>query len=520
MAWGCDADLRGNRGMTGLRARFSLALLCLTIAAPAHAEKRVALVIGNSTYKSARLENPGHDAELMAETLRGAGFTLVGGAAQLDLDGSKFRDAVKEFGKELQGADVGLFYYAGHGAQVRGLNYLIPIDATDVDLDMIDANAVLRQMQGAGSSLNIVILDACRNDPFGGFTIAGRASDTTRFRDWNTGGGLAEMTAPPGTLIAFAAQPNKVAQDGAGRDSPFTAALADAIRAPGLDLNATFSRIQAEVYDATHHQQTPYYVSIIIPTFYFTSPTGAQNVSARATPAPPAGSGPSEAERAWVFVKDTTNHEVLEDFIRRFGDTFYGTLARERLEELNKTAKKQEVSDTRPITDPALLKEISERLYELNFDPDMWDNGSVTESTRKAIREFEQLSGLPPTGLPTMGLLQRLRAAGGLKPWGAIVYGKDSNKWGMAWDEDSRKAALEHARASCGDAKSCPAEISFFGGQCGAFAYSGSGWAIVARDEVSKAKEAALGDCGKRGKSCQIIAAVCANGSDRASAAK
>lgn len=104
--------------MIGLRSRFSLllALLCLAIAAPAHAEKRVALVIGNSAYRAARLENPKHDAELMAETLRGVGFTLVGGSAQLDLDGGKFRDAIKEFGKELQGADVGLFYYAGHGA--------------------------------------------------------------------------------------------------------------------------------------------------------------------------------------------------------------------------------------------------------------------------------------------------------------------------------------------------------------------------------------------------------------------
>jgi hypothetical protein len=508
--------------MTGLRSRFSLllALYCLTVAAPAHAEKRVALIIGNSAYRSARLENPQHDAELMAETLRSVGFTLVGGSAQLDLDGGKFRDAIKEFGKELQGADVGLFYYAGHGAQVRGQNYLIPIDATDVDLDMIDANAVLRQMQGAGPSVNIVILDACRNDPFGSFTMAGRASDTVRYRDWNTGGGLAEMTAPPGTLIAFAAQPNKVAQDGAGRDSPFTAALAETIRKPGLDLNSVFSRVQAAVYDKTRHEQTPYYVSIIIPTFYFTAPTDTQNGSTRVSPPPPVGAGPSEAERAWAYVKDTTSQDVLQDFIRRFGDTFYGTLAREKLEELTKTAKRQDFNDARPITDPALLKEVLDHLYELNFDPDLSDNGSVTESSRRAIREFEQLNGLPPTGVATMGLLQRLRAAGGLKPWGAIVYGKDSNKWGMAWDEDSRKAALAHARMSCGDAKNCPAEISFFGSQCGAFAYSGSGWSITARDEVGKAKEAALAECGKHGKSCQIVAAVCANGSDRVSAAK
>jgi hypothetical protein len=289
----------------------------------------------------------------------------------------------------------------------------------------------------------------------------------------------------------------------------------------GLDLTAIFNRVQAEVYDKTHHEQLPYYVSIIIsPTFYFIGPTDTQNGGTRASPVPPILGGPSEAERAWSFVKDSTSQEVLGDFIRRFGDTFYGTLARERLEELKKTAKKQDFNDANPITDPVLFNEVLERLYDLNFDPNLSDTGSATEPTRRAIREFEQLNGLPPTGVVTMGLLQRLRAAGSLKPWGAIVYGQDSNKWGMAWDEDSRKAALAHARVSCGEARNCPAEISFFGSQCGAFAYSGSGWAIMARDEIGKAKEAALTECSKRGKSCQIVAAVCANGADRNSAAK
>lgn len=308
---------------------------------------------------------------------------------------------------------------------------------------MIDANAVLRQMQGAGASLNIMVLDACRNDPFASFTVAGRASDTVRFRDWNTGGGLAEMTAPPGTLIAFAAQPNKVAQDGAGRDSPFTAALADVIRKPGLDLNAIFSRVQAEVYDKTRHEQTPYYVSIIIPIFYFIGPTDTQNGGTPLPPGPAIIIGPSEAERAWGFVKDTASQEVLEEFIRRFGDTFYGALAREKLEELKKkTAKKEDFNDTTPISDPGLFKEVLERLYELNFDPDLSDNGAASEATRLAIQQFEQQTGLPLTGVATMGLLQRLRAAGALKPWGAIVYGKDSNKWGMAWGEDFAQGGI------------------------------------------------------------------------------
>jgi uncharacterized caspase-like protein len=140
---------------------------------------------------------------------------------------------------ELQDADVRLFYYAGHGVQVRGKNYLIPIDATDVDLDMIDADAVLRLMQGGGTSLDMIILDACRNDPLSELALASRATDTVRLRDWRAGNGLAEMKAPAGTLIAFATQPGSVAQDGAEHNSPFTKALAEAIRIPGLSLSTT-----------------------------------------------------------------------------------------------------------------------------------------------------------------------------------------------------------------------------------------------------------------------------------------
>jgi hypothetical protein len=172
-----------------------------------------------------------------------------------------------------------------------------------------------------------------------------------------------------------------------------------------------------------------------------------------------------------------------------------------------------------PINDPGLLREVRERLYELNFDPGPLD-GPSTGAAGQAIREFEQQNNLPPTGIATTGLLQRLRAMDALKPWGTIVYGKDNGKWGMAWGETTRIAAVAHARRSCGDVNSCAVEISFFGSQCGAFAHSGTSWAIVARDNVGDAKDAALTDCGKRGKSCEVVAAVCADGANRMSAAK
>ena len=146
--------------------------------------------------------------------------------AQVDLDKAGFDEAVQTFGNQLIGADVGLFYYAGHGVQVRGTNYLVPVTANpvreaDVDFQMVDVALVLRQMEGSGTKLNIVILDACRNNPFGGRGL--RATE----------GGLAQIRAPEGTLLSYATQPGNVALDGAGSNSPYTARWPRPSRSPG-----------------------------------------------------------------------------------------------------------------------------------------------------------------------------------------------------------------------------------------------------------------------------------------------
>ena len=226
--------------------------------------KRVALVIGNSQYQSiGRLDNPANDARLIAEALKEDGFELVGDGAQLDLDKAGLERAVQEFGNQLQGADVALFYYAGHGVQVRGANYLVPVNAnptkeTDVDFQMLDANLVLRQMEGAGTRLNLVMLDACRNNPFAGRGL--RA----------TGGGLAQMQAPEGTLISFATEPGTVAQDGSDGNSPYTKALAEIIRTPGLGIFDTFNQVGLKVKQSTGGAQRPWLSSSPIEgAFYF-----------------------------------------------------------------------------------------------------------------------------------------------------------------------------------------------------------------------------------------------------------
>ena len=435
------------------------ALLVLTC--PASAEKRVALVIGNSAYQNVtRLDNPRSDAALMAETLAGLGFTLIGGRAQLDLDKPAMDTAVQNFGRQVQGADVALFYYAGHGVQVSGSNYLVPVSANptreaDVDFQMVDVNLVLRQMQGSGTRLNMVILDACRNNPFGARGL--RASD----------GGLAQMRAPEGTLISYATQPGNVAQDGSDGHSPYTRALASTIKQQGLDIFQTFNQVGLAVKRETGGSQQPWVSSSPIDgTFYFVAPAPSP-ASPQVAVAPP-----PEPQIANTLRPDP---------------------------------------DRLPIKDTALLRELSDRLYEHNFDPEPLDSKN---GMRVAIRQFQQKTNMTPTGEATEGVLTRLRKMDDLKPWGSIVYGPDSDKWGMSWNHASRRAAVDDARNNCGAGK-CPVELSFYGARCGAFAISGKSWSLVQRDTVQRAKDAALDDCGKTGKSCRVIGAVCADGSGR-----
>lgn len=232
--------------------------------APAEAEKRVALIVGNGAYKYAgRLANPRNDAALMAVTLKSLGFTLIGERAQIDLDKAGFDNAILSFGEQLQGADVALFFYSGHGIQIRGENYVIPtsadlVDEADVDFQLIDVNVVLQQMKQARSALNIVILDACRSNPFEGRGFKAAKS------------GLAQMRAPEGTLISYATEPGNVALDGTQGNSPYTQALAQIIRQPGLDLFEVFNEVGLAVRRTTNDRQAPWVsTSPIKGQFYF-----------------------------------------------------------------------------------------------------------------------------------------------------------------------------------------------------------------------------------------------------------
>ena len=193
------------------------------------AEKRVALVIGNSNYAESRLKNPVNDATDIAQRLSELGFDVM---KYTDINRQNMRMAMRAFGEQLRGADVGLFYFAGHGVQIKGTNYLVPVatdisSADEVQDESIDASTVLRKMESAGNKVNIVILDACRNNPF-----------ASRFRSLDRG--LARMDGPVGSFIAYATSPGAVAADGQGRNGLYTKYLLSALNQPNLSIEQVF----------------------------------------------------------------------------------------------------------------------------------------------------------------------------------------------------------------------------------------------------------------------------------------
>jgi uncharacterized caspase-like protein len=311
------------------------------------ADRRIALVVGNSNYQSvAPLSNPRNDAVLIAETLRKVGFVLIGNRAQLDLDKASFDKAIQTFGNELTGADVALFYYAGHGVQIRNVNYLVPVSANpvkeaDVDFQMVDVTLILRQMEGSGTKLNLVVLDACRNNPFGGRGL--RATES----------GLAQVRAPEGTLLSYATQPGNVALDGTGNNSPYSAALAQTMLKPGLDIFQTFNQVGLQVKRATGGSQQPWVSSSPIDgSFYFVRQTPNEPVTAapQMSPAPnspelaapvrPAAAAPSLAQRATAFVVEdmTQSQGSTTDFLNYARKALY-----DRVDYYGKSTARAEV---------------------------------------------------------------------------------------------------------------------------------------------------------------------------------
>lgn len=228
-------------------------------------ENRVALVMGNAAYLNGPLKNTVNDARAMAEVLKTSGFEVV--LKENVLNQNEMKKAVREFGMKLKTGGTALFYYSGHGMQVNGFNYLIPTQAVmhieqEIEYEALDMGFILAYMESAKSSVNIVILDACRNNPF-----------SRSFRD--TKQGLSTMVAPTGTLIAYSTSPGSVASDGDQEYGLYTRALLEHMQEPGVKVEEVFKGVRAEVLEHSGGQQTPWESSSLVGDFYFRTGSGA-----------------------------------------------------------------------------------------------------------------------------------------------------------------------------------------------------------------------------------------------------
>ena len=291
------------------------------------AARRVALVIGNNRYASAPLLNPVNDARAMASALQGAGFSVI---LKTDAGQGELLAALRDFGNRLKDGGpgtAGLFYFAGHGMQVKGRNFLVPIGANiehedELAYQALDAQAVMDKMESAGNGTNIVILDACRNNPFVRSFRSGRQ-------------GLAQMDAPVGTLVAFSTAPGSVASDGlqGGSNGLYTSHLLSAVQRPGLKVEEVFKQVRAAVLRDSQHRQVPWEASSLVGDFYFRPPVEGQAAGAPLSAALPDATSAID-EALWSAVKDSTSSVELFAYLNRFPAGRYARDARLRLADL------------------------------------------------------------------------------------------------------------------------------------------------------------------------------------------
>jgi uncharacterized caspase-like protein len=295
------------------------------------ANRRIALVIGNGAYTSAPpLKNPPNDARDMAANLKTLGFDVSSG---VNVSQREMKRLIREFGQKLKAGGSGLFYYAGHGVQARGRNYIIPVDAeiqseADVEDSGVDVGLVLNYMDDAQNGLNIVILDACRNNPF-----------SRSFRSATDG--LAQVDAPTGTLIAYATAPGRVAADGAGENGLYTSELLRAMRLPGLSATDMFMQVRAEVMKKTGNKQVPWESSSLVGSFYFSG--GAKEVSTNAgvdsLTSQPKFDAAAFEYNYWDSIKNSPSADSFKAYLAKYPEGQFADLAKIKIKNIEGIAK-------------------------------------------------------------------------------------------------------------------------------------------------------------------------------------
>jgi Caspase domain len=349
-----------------------IALALLACLSPALAQKKVALVIGNGAYQNAtELPNPPNDARDMEGVLKVMGFDVVSAfdATKQDMDAK-----IRAFADKADTADVALFFYAGHGMQVAGKNYLIPIDAkletsTALDFETVDAENVIRYMS-TDSRVGLVFLDACRDNP-----LSRRFQKKSRSAA--VGSGLATRTgSDPNLMIAFATSPGEVALDGNGRNSPFTAALIKYLPQPKKELKAVMTDVKADVQKSTDKEQIPWSHDNLVTNLYLMSAPDetaqpdvvVETPKVETAPQPPAR---DEAREAWETVQNLTSPAAFDAVAKRYPGTLYAELAAARAGELRADMKRKADVEAR------------QKQQQANLQPEIIDEDPPAPPPRK-----------------------------------------------------------------------------------------------------------------------------------------
>ncbi len=438
----------------------SLACLVLAVliawlwALPAAAQgaySRVALVIGNSSYQSApALPNPINDALAMSDSLRQLGFVVQEG---IDLDAAGMVSALRSFGSLAADAEVALVFYAGHGIQVDGTNYLLPIDANlarerDLNYEAVSLDLILSEVSQA-DKLAVVMLDACRDNPFAGQLQAAMGPT----RSTAVGRGLGRVDAPADTLVAFATRDGSVAEDGTGFNSPFTSALLSHLAEPGIEIGHYFRKVRDSVIAATNGRQEPFVYGSLSAEQFYLNPASNTQVAAVTTPAvvpsqttdpgqtaPATRSADLEADMLfWRSIQNSTDAAEYFAYLARFPDGVFADLARNRL-----------VSISTPVTD-------------------------------RGTEEVAAVSG-------TFGAI-----AMSIANWRRV---------GVCTDMSNQQAANECAMAKCGH-NYCQVHVEIPAGQCAAVVAGHFATAVTQSDAMEEAKRECWRERGRASDDCR-----------------
>ncbi len=444
-----------SASLTGLIFAMLIALLWspqagAQIAAPI-AHDRVALVIGNSSYRNVpALPNPANDAFAMSDSLRRLGFAVQEG---IDLDAAGMATTLRSFGAMAANAEVALVFYAGHGIQVDGQNFLLPVDAAlrrerDLNYEAVPLDLILSEASQA-SKLALVILDACRDNPF-----AGQLQESMGpTRSTSVGRGLGRVDAPADTLVAFATRDGAVAEDGTGFNSPFTTALLTHLNEPGVEIGHYFRKVRDTVISSTNGRQEPFvYGSLSAEQFYLNPASASTQVAAAPAqpavqpsiqPAQPSGQADLEADMLfWRSIQDSTDAAEYFAYLSRFPNGVFADLARNRL-----------VTISTPVTDQT-------------------DRGT-----------------------------QEVAAATG--NFGAIAMSVANwRRLGVCVDMADQQAANNCAIAKCGH-NYCQVHVEFGAGQCAAVVAGNFATAASQSDAMEGAKRACWSDRGRQSEDCR-----------------